>query len=104
MNLEVKFDCNQGAIRAVRFNKDGNYCITCGADKNVKLWNPYKQLRLQTYSGHSQGNFYHLFSYRITSEIILPTPVKNKKIKNSFLYLKIKFFALFSNNFFKIFV
>ena len=55
MNLAVKFDCGQGAIRAVRFNKDGNYCITCGADKNVKLWNPYKQLKLQMYSGHSQG-------------------------------------------------
>lgn len=54
MNLEAKFDCGQGAIRAVRFNKNGNYCITCGADKTVKLWNPFKQLKLQTYSGHSQ--------------------------------------------------
>lgn len=55
MDLIAKFDCNQGAIRAIRFNKDGNYCITCGADKTVKLWNPYKQLKLQTYVGHSQG-------------------------------------------------
>lgn len=54
MDLEHKFDCKQGAIRAIRFNKDGNYCITCGADKTVKLWNPYKSLTLQTYSGHNQ--------------------------------------------------
>lgn len=54
MNQLAKFDAQQGAIRAVRFNKDGNYCITCGADKTVKLWNPYKQTRLQTYMGHSQ--------------------------------------------------
>ena len=54
MNLVAKFDCGQGAVRAVRFNKDGNYCITCGADKTVKLWNPYKQLKLQTYAGHNQ--------------------------------------------------
>ncbi len=54
MNLEAKIDCQQGAVRAVRFNKDGNYCITCGNDKTVKLWNPYKKLKLQTYSGHSQ--------------------------------------------------
>ncbi len=64
MNLEAKIDCQQGAVRAVRFNKDGNYCVTCGNDKTVKLWNPYKKLKLQTYSGHSQevlGFFWLLF-------------------------------------------
>lgn len=42
MNLELKksFDCNQGAIRAVRYNVDGNYCLTCGSDRKVKLINP----------------------------------------------------------------
>lgn len=54
MQQAARFDAQQGAIRAVRFNKDGNYCVTCGADKTVKLWNPYKQIRLQTYVGHSQ--------------------------------------------------
>ncbi|XP_055355975.1 WD repeat domain-containing protein 83-like [Paramacrobiotus metropolitanus] len=46
------FDCKQGAIRAARLNVDGNYCITCGADKSIKLWNPYRQLLLKTYAGH----------------------------------------------------
>ncbi len=54
MELVSKIDCEQGAVRAVRFNKNGNYCITCGSDKTVKLWNPNTKLRLQTYSGHSQ--------------------------------------------------
>ena len=54
MELVDKFGGIQGAIRAVRFNKDGNYCISCGADKTVVLWNPYKKLKLQTYSGHNQ--------------------------------------------------
>lgn len=54
MELVEKFGGTQGAIRAVRFNKDGNYCITCGSDKTIILWNPYKKLKLQTYSGHSQ--------------------------------------------------
>ena len=54
MELTAKFNCEQGAVRAVRFNKDGNYCVTCGSDKTVKLWNPYKQIKLQTFSGHSQ--------------------------------------------------
>ncbi|XP_052098205.1 WD repeat domain-containing protein 83-like [Mytilus californianus] len=44
--------CKQGAVRAVRFNGDGNYCITCGSDKSVKLWNPNREVLLKTYSGH----------------------------------------------------
>uniref|UniRef100_A0A915PRP1 WD repeat domain-containing protein 83 n=1 Tax=Setaria digitata TaxID=48799 RepID=A0A915PRP1_9BILA len=44
-------NCNQGAVRAVRFNVDGNYCLSCGADKSVKLWNPYKGTMLKTYTG-----------------------------------------------------
>jgi len=54
MDLISKINCEQGAVRAVRFNKNGNYIITCGADKSVKLWNPYKKLKLQTFGGHSQ--------------------------------------------------
>nr|XP_054770625.1 WD repeat domain-containing protein 83-like [Lytechinus pictus] len=45
-------DCKQGAVRAVRFNVDGNYCMTCGSDKSLKLWNPERGLLLKTYSGH----------------------------------------------------
>ncbi|EDO35821.1 predicted protein [Nematostella vectensis] len=43
---------HQGAVRAVRFNSDGNYCLTCGSDKILALWNPHKATRLKTYSGH----------------------------------------------------
>uniref|UniRef100_A0A915LRM3 Uncharacterized protein n=1 Tax=Meloidogyne javanica TaxID=6303 RepID=A0A915LRM3_MELJA len=28
---------------------DGNYCMTAGSDKSVKLWNPYKRIHLNTY-------------------------------------------------------
>ncbi|XP_071497727.1 WD repeat domain-containing protein 83-like [Diadema antillarum] len=45
-------DCKQGAVRAVRFNVDGNYCMTCGSDKSLKLWNPKRNLLLKSYSGH----------------------------------------------------
>lgn len=31
---------------------DGSYCLTCGSDKKLKLWNPYKSLLLKTYGGH----------------------------------------------------
>lgn len=45
--------CKQQVVRAVRFNIDGSYCLTCGADKKIKLWNPYKNLLLKTYGGHA---------------------------------------------------
>ena len=45
-------DCKQGAVRAVRYSVDGNYCMTAGQDKSVKLWNPNKGIPLKTYSGH----------------------------------------------------
>ena len=45
-------DCKQGAIRAAHLNVDGSYCITCGADKSIKLWNPHRELLLKTYAGH----------------------------------------------------
>ncbi|CAI4224389.1 unnamed protein product [Auanema sp. JU1783] len=44
-------DCKQGAVRAVRYNVDGNYCLSCGSDKTVKLWNPIKGTLLKTYTG-----------------------------------------------------
>ena len=43
---------HKGPVRAVRFNVNGNYCLTCGNDKLVKLWNPYTGIELKTYSGH----------------------------------------------------
>ncbi|KAK3869902.1 hypothetical protein Pcinc_024816 [Petrolisthes cinctipes] len=45
-------ECKQGAVRAVRFNVDGEYCLTCGSDKSVKLWNPHKGTLLHVYAGH----------------------------------------------------
>ncbi|KAM6389961.1 LOW QUALITY PROTEIN: WD repeat domain-containing protein 83 [Rhynochetos jubatus] len=45
-------ECGQGAVRAVRFNADGNYCLTCGSDKTLRLWNPHKGTALRTYQGH----------------------------------------------------
>ncbi len=74
-HLSKEIACKQGAVRAVRFNGkitetfnlvmslkenfllfhvvvEGEYCLTCGSDKSVKLWNPYRGALLKTYSGH----------------------------------------------------
>ena len=52
-----------GAVHAVRFSHDGNYCMTAGDDRSVRLFNPHKvdpskpggvsseALLIKTYSG-----------------------------------------------------
>ncbi|XP_016303667.1 WD repeat domain-containing protein 83-like [Sinocyclocheilus anshuiensis] len=45
-------ECQQGAVRAVRFNADGNYVLTCGSDKSLKLWSVRRGLMVKTYTGH----------------------------------------------------
>ncbi|KAH8271830.1 hypothetical protein KR044_007304 [Drosophila immigrans] len=70
-NCSQTIDCKQGAVRAVRYNGkhfiyygaqsyevllllvDGTYCMSCGSDKKVKLWNPASGLLLKTYGGHA---------------------------------------------------
>lgn len=73
----ANIQCDQGAVRAIRFNGkaynvlkvflcfdycfficfivDGEYCLTCGSNKKIKLWNPYKELCLKTYAGHGDS-------------------------------------------------
>lgn len=34
------------------FLVDGAYCLTCGSDRKLKLWNPYRGVILKTYEGH----------------------------------------------------
>lgn len=53
LTASVTIKCKQQVVRAVRFNVDGTYCLTCGADKKIKLWNPHRQLLLKTYGGHA---------------------------------------------------
>ncbi|KAF7252153.1 hypothetical protein EG68_07635 [Paragonimus skrjabini miyazakii] len=47
-----RLHCHQSAVRAARFNSDGLYCVTAGGDKTIKLWNPYTNRLLKTYTGH----------------------------------------------------
>ena len=51
------FKGHTGPILAVRFNSDGNYCLTAGQDRIVKLWNPVKGLCVKSYIGHGHEVF-----------------------------------------------
>lgn len=51
------FKGHVGAVLAVRYNSDGNYCLTCGQDRIIKLWNPVKGLCIKSYIGHGHDVF-----------------------------------------------
>ena len=55
---------HKGAVYAVRFNNNGTYCMSCGQDSTLRLWNPHRDdptagtgaLLLKKYSGpHGHG-------------------------------------------------
>ncbi|CAI5506127.1 unnamed protein product [Closterium sp. Naga37s-1] len=45
---------HEGAVLAVRYNPDGRYCLTCGKDRTVRLWNPATGLMIKSYVGHGR--------------------------------------------------
>lgn len=56
--LKRKFEYNQGgAVRAVRYNIDGNYCLLCTSDRKLMLYNPKSGLNLKAYCGHGDEVF-----------------------------------------------
>ncbi|XP_068658981.1 uncharacterized protein [Aristolochia californica] len=45
---------HEGAVLAARFNADGNYCLSCGKDRTLRLWNPHRGIHVKTYKGHGR--------------------------------------------------
>lgn len=43
---------HEGPVLAVRYNKNGAYCLSCGKDRKICLWNPHKGTLVKTYMGH----------------------------------------------------
>ena len=46
---------HEGAVMAVCYNAQGDYCISGGADRTVRLWNPSKGLQIKSYTAHAHG-------------------------------------------------
>lgn len=40
-----------GPVHVVRFNRDGEYCLSGGKDRSIMLWNPHKGIRIKEYKG-----------------------------------------------------
>ncbi|KAF6163692.1 hypothetical protein GIB67_036152 [Kingdonia uniflora] len=45
---------HEGAVLAARFNYDGNYCVSCGKDRTIRLWNPHRGIHIKTYKSHGR--------------------------------------------------
>jgi mitogen-activated protein kinase organizer 1 len=43
---------HQGPVLALKFNHDGNYCLSGGQDRTIRLWNPHRAALVKTYRGH----------------------------------------------------
>ncbi|KAK4411595.1 WD repeat domain-containing protein 83 [Sesamum angolense] len=45
---------HEGAVLAARFNANGEYCLSCGKDRTIRLWNPHRGLHIKTYKSHGR--------------------------------------------------
>ncbi|KAK9832290.1 hypothetical protein WJX74_005480 [Apatococcus lobatus] len=43
---------HEGPVLAVRFNRSGTYCLSCGKDRTLRLWNPHRGIPIKSYHGH----------------------------------------------------
>ncbi|TPX70416.1 hypothetical protein SpCBS45565_g01741 [Spizellomyces sp. 'palustris'] len=48
---------HKGPVHAVRYSQDGNYILTAGSDRTIRLWNPESGLSIKTYEGHGKEIF-----------------------------------------------
>ncbi|XP_004249878.1 uncharacterized protein [Solanum lycopersicum] len=43
-----------GAVLAARFNSNGEYALSCGKDRTIRLWNPHRGVHIKTYKAHGR--------------------------------------------------
>jgi mitogen-activated protein kinase organizer 1 len=64
---------HEGAVLAARFNTDGNYCLSCGKDRTIRLWNPHRGIHIKTYKSHGREvrdvhvTPYHFFFFYLST-------------------------------------
>lgn len=52
--LELTLKGHKGPVNDVCYNHSGQYCLSAGRDRSIRLWNPSTGLLLHTYTGHSR--------------------------------------------------
>jgi mitogen-activated protein kinase organizer 1 len=43
---------HQGAVHVVKYNSNGQYCLSGGQDRIITLWNPNSGGKIKTYEAH----------------------------------------------------
>jgi WD40 repeat protein len=86
---------HEGAVLAVRFNRDGNYCLSCGKDRTLRLWNPHTGALVKTYKSHAREvRDVHSSSYaRTCPPCFLPLSRLTWSEFDSFLFLYLWLFG-----------
>lgn len=54
-----------GPVLVVRFNRDGQYCLSGGKDRSIMLWNPHRGTRIKTYD---RLHGYEVLDIRVVSD------------------------------------
>ena len=81
---------HEGAVLAARFNSDGNYCLSCGKDRTIRLWNPHRGIHIKTYKSHAREvRDVHVTPYSLS--LSLSKPIVNS-IPNYYFFTLIFFF------------
>ncbi|KAI8332177.1 WD40-repeat-containing domain protein [Choanephora cucurbitarum] len=52
--IETTLKGHKGPINDVCYNHSGQYCLSGGRDRSIRLWNPSTGLLLHTYNGHGR--------------------------------------------------
>uniref|UniRef100_A0A0G4FJC4 Uncharacterized protein n=1 Tax=Chromera velia CCMP2878 TaxID=1169474 RepID=A0A0G4FJC4_9ALVE len=50
-NLLFTLEGHRAAVQNVKFNLNSKYCMSCSADKAVRLWNPHRGVCIREYAG-----------------------------------------------------
>jgi mitogen-activated protein kinase organizer 1 len=45
---------HEGAVHVVKYNSNGQYCLSGGQDRIISLWNPTSGVKIKTYEAHGQ--------------------------------------------------
>lgn len=80
---------HEGAVLAARFNSDGNYCLSCGKDRTIRLWNPHRGIQIKTYKSHGREvRDVHVNPYRLFPVLFFSLLLKNSwAISTNFIVL-----------------
>jgi mitogen-activated protein kinase organizer 1 len=53
--VKYTLDAHKGTVYAVKYTSIGDYCISCGEDKLIQVFNPSAGTLVKTFEGHGKA-------------------------------------------------